>query len=123
MQEIKRAAERAALLTKQLLAFSRQQVLRPQILDLNLVIGDLEHMLRRLLRENINIVLTLDPELGAVAADPGQIEQIVMNLVVNARDAMPNGGRLVDRNDERRASTPRYQVRAPRRSSRPAPTS
>jgi two-component system cell cycle sensor histidine kinase/response regulator CckA len=94
VNEIKRAAERAALLTKQLLAFSRQQVLRPQILDLNLVIGELEQMLRRLLREDISIVLTLDPALGSVAADPGQIEQIVMNLVVNARDAMPNGGRL-----------------------------
>jgi len=94
VQEIKRAAERAALLTKQLLAFSRQQVLRPQTLDLNLVIGDLEQMLRRLLREDIAIVLSLDPELGAVAADPGQVEQLVMNLVVNARDAMPNGGRL-----------------------------
>ena len=94
IHEIKRAAERAALLTKQLLAFSRQQVLRPQILDLNLVIGDLEQMLRRLLREDIGVVLTLEPSLGSVAADPGQIEQIVMNLAVNARDAMPNGGRL-----------------------------
>ena len=88
VREIKRAAERAALLTKQLLAFSRQQVLKPQVLDLNLVIGDLEQMLRRLLREDISIVFTLDAELGSVAADPGQVEQIVMNLVVNARDAM-----------------------------------
>ena len=111
VQEIKRAAERAALLTKQLLAFSRQQVLRPQILDLNLVIGDLEQMLRRLLREDINIVLTLDPELGAVAADPGQIEQIVMNLVVNARDAMPDGGRLSIETTNVSFDTP-YQVRA-----------
>ena len=94
VQEIKRAAERAALLTKQLLAFSRQQVLRPQILDLNLVIGDLEQMLRRLLREDISIVLSLEPALGSIAADPGQVEQILMNLAVNARDAMPNGGRL-----------------------------
>jgi two-component system cell cycle sensor histidine kinase/response regulator CckA len=94
VQEIKRAAERAALLTKQLLAFSRQQVLRPQVLDLNLVIGDLEQMLRRLLREDITIVLSLEPALGSVAADPGQVEQIIMNLAVNARDAMPNGGRL-----------------------------
>jgi two-component system cell cycle sensor histidine kinase/response regulator CckA len=94
VREIKRAAERAALLTKQLLAFSRQQVLQPHILDLNLVIGDLEQMLRRLLREDIDIVLTLDPKLGSIAADPGQIEQIVMNLVVNARDAMPHGGSL-----------------------------
>jgi two-component system, cell cycle sensor histidine kinase and response regulator CckA len=111
VQEIKHAAERAALLTKQLLAFSRQQVLRPQILDLNLVIGGLEHMLRRLLREDISIVLTLDPELGAVAADPGQIEQIVMNLVVNARDAMPGGGRLSIETTNVSFDAP-YQVRA-----------
>ncbi|MEP7065106.1 MAG: PAS domain S-box protein [Gemmatimonadota bacterium] len=111
VQEIKRAAERAALLTKQLLAFSRQQVLRPQILDLNLVIGELDQMLRRLLREDINIVLTLDPELGAVAADPGQIEQIVMNLVVNARDAMPSGGRLAIETTNVSFESP-YQLRA-----------
>jgi two-component system cell cycle sensor histidine kinase/response regulator CckA len=111
VMEIKRAAERAALLTKQLLAFRRQQVLRPQNLDLNLVIGQLEQMLRRLLREDINIVLTLDPELGAVAADPGQIEQIVMNLVVNARDAMPNGGRLSIETGNVSFDSP-YQVRA-----------
>ena len=111
VMEIKRAAERAALLTKQLLAFSRQQVLRPQNLDLNLVIGELEQMLRRLLREDINIVLTLDPELGAVAADPGQIEQIVMNLVVNARDAMPSGGRLSIETANVSFDSP-YQVRA-----------
>ena len=111
VHEIKRAAERAALLTKQLLAFSRQQVLRPQILDLNLVIGELEQMLRRLLREDINIVLTLDEQLGAVAADPGQIEQIVMNLVVNARDAMPEGGRLSIETANVRFDSP-YQVRA-----------
>jgi len=94
VREIRRAAERAALLTKQLLAFSRQQVLKPHILDLNQVIGNLEQMLRRLLREDIDIALSLDPSLGSVAADPGQIEQIVMNLVVNARDAMQNGGSL-----------------------------
>jgi two-component system cell cycle sensor histidine kinase/response regulator CckA len=111
VQEIKRAAERAALLTKQLLAFSRQQVLRPQTLDLNLVIGDLEQMLRRLLREDIGIVLSLDPELGAVAADPGQVEQIVMNLVVNARDAMPNGGRLAIETSNVEFES-RYQLRA-----------
>ncbi len=94
VQEIRRAAERAALLTKQLLAFSRQQVLRVQIVDLNQVLGNLEQMLRRLLREDIQIRLTLDPELGTVAADPGQLEQIVINLAVNARNAMPSGGRL-----------------------------
>ena len=111
LQEIKRAAERAALLTKQLLAFSRQQVLRPQILDLNLVIGDLEQMLRRLLREDISIVLSLDPQLGTVAADPGQVEQIVMNLVVNARDAMPHGGRLAIETTNIEFES-RYQLRA-----------
>ncbi|MEO6211388.1 MAG: PAS domain S-box protein [Gemmatimonadaceae bacterium] len=94
VQEIRRAAERAALLTKQLLAFSRQQVLRVHIVDLNQVLGDVEQMLRRLLREDIQILLTLDPELGTVAADRGQLEQIVINLAVNARDAMPSGGRL-----------------------------
>jgi len=111
VHEIKRAAERAALLTKQLLAFSRQQVLRPQILDLNLVIGDLEQMLRRLLREDIRIVFTLDAELGSVAADPGQVEQIVMNLVVNARDAMETGGRLAIETANVVFETP-YQLRA-----------
>ena len=111
VHEIKRAAERAALLTKQLLAFSRQQVLRPQILDLNLVIEDLEQMLRRLLREDIGIVLSLDPALGTVAADPGQVEQIVMNLVVNARDAMPNGGRLAIETSNVEFDS-RYQLRA-----------
>jgi len=111
VREIKRAAERAALLTKQLLAFSRQQVLRPQILDLNLVIGDLELMLRRLLREDISIVFTLDAELGSVAADPGQVEQIVMNLVVNARDAMETGGTLAIETANVIFETP-YQLRA-----------
>jgi PAS domain S-box-containing protein len=111
VREIKRAAERAALLTKQLLAFSRQQVLRPQVLDLNLVIGDLEQMLRRLLREDISIVFTLDAELGSVAADPGQVEQIVMNLVVNARDAMEAGGRLSIETANVFFETP-YQLRA-----------
>ncbi|MEO8878832.1 MAG: PAS domain S-box protein [Gemmatimonadaceae bacterium] len=94
VQEIKRAAERAALLTRQLLAFSRQQVLRVQVVDINRVLSDVEQMLRRLLREDIQILLTLDRELGTVSADSGQIEQIVINLAVNARDAMPDGGRL-----------------------------
>jgi PAS domain S-box-containing protein len=111
VREIKRAAERAALLTKQLLAFSRQQVLRPQVLDLNLVIGDLEQMLRRLLREDISIVFTLDATLGSVAADPGQVEQIVMNLVVNARDAMAAGGRLAIETANVVFESP-YQLRA-----------
>jgi two-component system, cell cycle sensor histidine kinase and response regulator CckA len=94
VHEISRAAQRAALLTKQLLAFSRQQVLRPQLLALNTIVEGVERMLRRLVREDIAIVTKLEPELGTVEADPGQLEQILMNLVVNARDAMPNGGEL-----------------------------
>ena len=93
--EIKNAAERAAGLTHQLLAFSRRQVLQPQSLDLNVLTRRLDAMLRRLLREDIELVTTLDPSLDRVSADPGQIEQVIVNLSVNARDAMPTGGRLM----------------------------
>ena len=92
--EIEKAGERAASLTKQLLAFSRQQVLTPAILDLNALTTDMEGMLPRLLGEDVKVSLQLDPELGSVKADQSQIEQIIMNLAVNARDAMPNGGQL-----------------------------
>jgi len=92
--EIEKAGERAASLTKQLLAFSRQQVLTPAILDLNALTSDMEGMLPRLLGEDVKVSLELDPELGSVKADQSQIEQIIMNLAVNARDAMPNGGQL-----------------------------
>lgn len=92
--EIEKAGERAASLTKQLLAFSRQQVLTPAILDLNILTSDMEKMLPRLLGEDIQVSLELDPELGSVKADQSQIEQIIMNLAVNARDAMPMGGKL-----------------------------
>ena len=92
--EIKKAGDRAASLTRQLLAFSRRQILQPKVLDLNLVIPDVEKMLRRLIGEDVVLRTVLDPALGQVKADPGQIEQILMNLCVNARDAMPNGGRL-----------------------------
>jgi two-component system cell cycle sensor histidine kinase/response regulator CckA len=92
--QIKKAGHSAASLTRQLLAFSRQQLLEPRVLDLNAVVGNLEKMLLRLIGEDINLSSALDPALGNIKADPGQIEQVIMNLVVNARDAMPDGGRL-----------------------------
>jgi len=93
-QQITQAAARAASLTRQLLAFSRRQVLQPQVLDLNEVIGDMERLLRRVISEDISLVTQFGSGIGAVRADRGQIEQVVMNLVVNARDAMPSGGVL-----------------------------
>src|SRR6266511_3732381 len=94
VQEVRKAADRAAGLTRQLLAFSRQQVLQPQVLDLNALVSELEKMLRRLLGEDVELAARLDPALGRVKADPGQLEQVVMNLAVNSRDAMPSGGKL-----------------------------
>jgi two-component system cell cycle sensor histidine kinase/response regulator CckA len=93
-EEIKVAAERAAALTKQLLAFSRRQMLEPSIVDLNATVAGLETMLRRLIGEHIEFDIVPGAELGSVRIDAGQLEQVVMNLVVNARDAMPGGGRL-----------------------------
>ncbi len=92
--EVKRAGERGAALTRQLLAFSRKQVLQPVLLDLNRVVTDVERMLRRLVGEDIEMVQRLAPDLGVVRADPGQMDQVLVNLVVNARDAMPAGGTL-----------------------------
>ncbi len=94
VQEIERSAERAATLTRQLLAFSRRQVLQPQLLDLNDLTANLDKFLRRLIGEDIDLKLGLNSDLWLVSADAGQIEQVVMNLAVNARDAMPKGGRL-----------------------------
>jgi two-component system, cell cycle sensor histidine kinase and response regulator CckA len=90
--EIKKATDRAASLTRQLLAFSRKQILEPKVLDLNTVVNDMSKMLRRLIGEDVELVTDLASEPGKVKVDPGQIEQILMNLVVNARDAMPHGG-------------------------------
>ena len=90
--EIRKAAARAASLTGQLLAFSRRQVLQPRALDLNAVVSDMDMMLRRLIGEDVELITLLDPTVGPVQADPTQIEQVIVNLAVNARDAMPNGG-------------------------------
>ena len=92
--DIRGAAERAAVLTRQLLTFSRQQVVSPRVLRLNDLVTDLVKLLRRLLGEDVTIATGLPPDCGSVNADPGQLEQVLVNLAVNARDAMPNGGRL-----------------------------
>ncbi|HYK88659.1 MAG TPA: ATP-binding protein [Acidobacteriota bacterium] len=92
VREITKAGERASALTRQLLAFSRRQVLQPKILDLNDVVREMDRMLNRLIGEDIDLICRLDPQLGKVKADPSQIEQVIMNMAVNARDAMPSGG-------------------------------
>ena len=94
VEQIQQAAERAAALTRQLLAFSRMQVLHPRVLALNEVVGSMIQMVSRVIGENIELVFLPGANLGRVKADPSQIEQVVLNLVVNARDAMPDGGRL-----------------------------
>ncbi|MBI4557548.1 MAG: PAS domain S-box protein [Candidatus Hydrogenedentes bacterium] len=93
-EEIQKAAHRAASLTRQLLAFSRRQVLQLEIVNLNIIVSDTEKMLRRLIGEDIELMTVLDPTLGTVKVDPGQMEQVLLNLAVNARDAMPRGGTL-----------------------------
>jgi PAS domain S-box-containing protein len=94
IEEIQKAADRAASLTNQLLAFSRKQVLQPRVLQLNDVVRGMEKMLRRLIGEDIELSTSFETTLGNVKADPGQLEQVIMNLAVNARDAMPRGGKL-----------------------------
>ena len=95
IRRIEDAADRAVTLVRQLLAFSRKQVLRPKILDLNAIVMNLDQLLRRLMGENIAMKTFVSKDVGAIKADPGQIEQVIMNLVVNARDALPDGGRIL----------------------------
>lgn len=94
IEEIKKAGERSASLTHQLLAFSRRQVLKPKVLDINQTVNDVSFMLERLIGEDVRLISALSSELGQVKVDPGQLSQVIMNLVVNARDAMPDGGQL-----------------------------
>jgi two-component system, cell cycle sensor histidine kinase and response regulator CckA len=94
LEEIRKAADRGARLTTQLLGFTRSDSVRPQLLDLNQVIYDMERMLRHIIGENIELRTECSPDLGMVAADPGQIEQVIVNLILNARDAMPAGGSI-----------------------------
>jgi PAS domain S-box-containing protein len=95
IRRIEDAADRAVTLVRQLLAFSRKQVLQPKILDLNAIVMNLDQLLRRLMSENIAMKTFVSKDVGAIKADPGQIEQVIMNLVVNARDALPDGGRIL----------------------------
>lgn len=94
LEQIKKAGDRAASLTRQLLAFSRKQVFQEKVIDLNSIVADMDKMLQRLIGEDIDLVSLLEPSLVQIKADPGQIEQVLLNLAVNARDAMPRGGKL-----------------------------
>jgi two-component system, cell cycle sensor histidine kinase and response regulator CckA len=94
LEHIKQAANSAAGLTRQLLMFSRQQIIQPVVMDINQIVGNTATMLRRLIKENIEFAVILEPNLDLVNADPGQVEQLILNLVVNARDALPKGGTL-----------------------------
>jgi two-component system cell cycle sensor histidine kinase/response regulator CckA len=94
VEEIKKGGERGAALTRQLLAFSRKQILEPRVVNLNSIVGSMETMLRRLIGEDVQLITKTPHELGLVKCDPGQMEQIILNLAVNARDAMPRGGQL-----------------------------
>src|SRR5258707_945811 len=100
VQAIQQAADRATTLTRQLLAFSRKQLLELKVVDVNVIVGDMERLLRPLIGENIDLTTRLAPNLGHTRADAGQLEQVIMNLVVNAKDAMPSGGRIVIQTSE-----------------------
>ena len=97
LEQIQKAADRAVSMTRQLLAFSRMQVLQPRVLDLNVIVTDIGKMLPRLIGEDIEYSFVPGQKLASIKADPGQIEQVIMNLAVNSRDAMPNGGKLTVR--------------------------
>ena len=112
VQEILKAAHRAADVTRQLLAFSRQQFLQPRVLDLNALVAGLEPMLRRSLRENHRLTIRLTPDIGCVRADASQVEQVILNLAFNARDAMPEGGRILLETDVAELD-PAYAARHP----------
>jgi signal transduction histidine kinase/CheY-like chemotaxis protein len=113
LDQIQKAAGKAVTMTRQLLAFSRMQVLQPRVLDLNTIVTDLGKMLPRLIGEDIEYVFVPDPKLGPVKADPGQIEQVLMNLVVNSRDAMPSGGTITVRTRNVLLDKAEAQKRAP----------
>ena len=116
--EVRKAAERAAILTRQLLAFSRRKVLHFKVLDLNLLVGNVQRLLRRTLREDIDLVLNLNTAVEPIRADPSQLEQVLLNLAVNARDAMPRGGTLrftTENIDVEEALAARFQPMPPGR--------
>src|SRR6185369_4578591 len=94
VDEVKRAGERGAALTQQLLAFSRQQVMERRVLDLAHIVREMDAMIRRLVGEDVTVEAIIAPDLGRIKADAGSIEQVILNLVINARDAMPVGGKL-----------------------------
>jgi CheY-like chemotaxis protein len=100
VEEIRKASDQAGLLTHQLLIFSRRELMQPKLLDLNSVVGNMEKMLRRLIGEDVQFITSLDPTPCMVKVDPGQMEQVIMNLVINARDAMPQGGHLTIKTDK-----------------------
>ncbi len=112
IEQISKAAKRASTLTRQLLAFSRKQMLQMKILDINAILIDMDKMFRRVIGEDIELVTMLDPDIGFVKADPGQLQQVIMNLVINSRDAMPNGGKLIITTSQMQYSNPELRSNA-----------